>query len=258
LAPRPTNSVRLKVLLSRGLGDEVSGSAVAVRACCRSRRSSPGDGDVHGRPGRDGAGGSVERGAATTTRVTVVGRRVVVPRLLTATVKLTAWPRWGAGTRSTDPERRAQPRHPHRGPGGELTVAVNNRGTTDAPANTVTRVVVAAPRSTEPPAPSRPGDVNVAIPGTWTAVNGNTTLTATATPEPRHRDQRDQQHLHPHAVSWGRGANVPWDEYEAEAGTFTGTLETGTWAEGTLSGEASGRKGRHLTVRASPCSGPAA
>lgn len=44
-----------------------------------------------------------------------------------------------------------------------------------------------------------------------------------------------------------RGASVPWDEYEAEAGVFSGgaTLEqttTGPWLEGTLSGEASGRK----------------
>jgi hypothetical protein len=44
-----------------------------------------------------------------------------------------------------------------------------------------------------------------------------------------------------------RGATVPWDEYEAEAGALSGgaTLEqtpTGPWLEGTLSGEASGRK----------------
>lgn len=44
-----------------------------------------------------------------------------------------------------------------------------------------------------------------------------------------------------------RGATVPWDEYEAESGTSVGgaTLEQttrGPWLEGTLSGEASGRK----------------
>lgn len=44
-----------------------------------------------------------------------------------------------------------------------------------------------------------------------------------------------------------RGAAVPWDEYEAEAGLLAGgaTIEqtaTGPWLEGTLSGEASGRK----------------
>ncbi|SEK41106.1 hypothetical protein SAMN05444354_101509 [Stigmatella aurantiaca] len=44
-----------------------------------------------------------------------------------------------------------------------------------------------------------------------------------------------------------RGATVPWDAYEAEAGDYSGgaTLEqttSGPWLEGTLSGEASGRK----------------
>ncbi|MET0405285.1 MAG: secreted glycosyl hydrolase, partial [Cystobacter sp.] len=44
-----------------------------------------------------------------------------------------------------------------------------------------------------------------------------------------------------------RGATVAWDEYEAEAGALAGgaTLEqttSGPWLEGTLSGEASGRK----------------
>lgn len=44
-----------------------------------------------------------------------------------------------------------------------------------------------------------------------------------------------------------RGASVPWIEYEAEAGQATGgaTLEqttSGPWLEGTLSGEASGRR----------------
>jgi len=142
----------------------------------------------------------------------------------------------------------ATPATPTAGQAVSFTVAVNNRGTTDAPASTVTRVVVGTTTlSGSAGAIAAGATVNVAVPGTWTAVNGNTTLTATADATNLVAETNETNNAFTRTLFVGRGANVPWDEYEAEAGSFTGTLEAGTWAEGTLSGEASGRKAVTLT-----------
>jgi hypothetical protein len=140
------------------------------------------------------------------------------------------------------------PATPTAGQAVSFTVAVNNRGTTGAPANTVTRVVVGTTTLNGTAGAIAAGaTVNVAITGTWTAVNGNTTLTATADATNLVAETNEANNTFTRTLFVGRGANVPWDEYEAEAGSFTGTLETGTWSEGTLSGEASGRKAVTLT-----------
>jgi hypothetical protein len=140
------------------------------------------------------------------------------------------------------------PATPTAGQAVSFTVAVNNRGTTDAPANTVTRVVVGATTLNGTAGAIAAGaTVNVAVTGTWPAVNGNTVLTATADATNLVTEANETNNTFTRTLFVGRGANVPWDEYEAEAGSFTGTLETGTWSEGTLSGEASGRKAVTLT-----------
>ena len=140
------------------------------------------------------------------------------------------------------------PATPTAGQAVSFTVAVNNRGTTDAPANTVTRVVVGTTTLNGTAGAIAAGaTVNVAIAGTWTAVNGNTALTATADATNIVNETNETNNTFTRTLFVGRGANVPWDEYEAEAGSFTGTLEAGTWSEGTLSGEASGRKAVTLT-----------
>jgi alpha-1,3-glucanase-like protein/F5/8 type C domain-containing protein/CARDB protein/ASPM-SPD-2-Hydin domain-containing protein len=140
------------------------------------------------------------------------------------------------------------PATPSAGQAVSFTVAVNNRGTTAVSANTVTRVVVGTTTLNGTAGAIAAGaTVNVAITGSWTAVNGNTTLTATADATNLVTETNETNNTFTRTLFVGRGANVPWDEYEAEAGSFTGTLETGTWAEGTLSGEASGRKAVTLT-----------
>jgi len=140
------------------------------------------------------------------------------------------------------------PATPTAGQAVSFTVAVNNRGTTDVPVSSVTRVVVGSTTLDGATGTIAAGTTaNVAITGTWTAVNGNTTVTATADATSVVAETNETNNTLTRTVFVGRGANVPWDEYEAEAGTFTGTLETGTWAEGTLSGEASGRKAVTLT-----------
>lgn len=135
------------------------------------------------------------------------------------------------------------PATPTAGQAVSFTVAVNNRGTTAVSASTVTRVVVGTTTLNGTTGAIAAGaTVNVALTGTWTAVNGNTTLTATADATNLVAETSETNNTFTRTLFVGRGANVPWDEYEAEAGSFTGTLEAGTWAEGTLSGEASGRK----------------
>ncbi|HMG52967.1 MAG TPA: choice-of-anchor D domain-containing protein, partial [Kofleriaceae bacterium] len=137
----------------------------------------------------------------------------------------------------------SSPATPTAGQAVSFTVAVNNRGTTSAPANTITRVVAGTTTLDGSTGAIAAGaTVNVTVTGTWTAVNGNTTVTATADATNVVAETSETNNTFTRTLFVGRGANVPWDEYEAEAGSFTGTLETGTWAEGTLSGEASGRK----------------
>ncbi|HXT22109.1 MAG TPA: choice-of-anchor D domain-containing protein, partial [Thermoanaerobaculia bacterium] len=137
----------------------------------------------------------------------------------------------------------SSPATPTAGQAVSFTVAVNNRGTTAAAAGTVTRVVAGTTTLNGTAGAIAAGaTVNVAIAGSWTAVNGNTTLTASADATNLVAETNETNNTLTRTLFVGRGANVPWDEYEAEAGTFTGTLEAGTWAEGTLSGEASGRK----------------
>ena len=140
------------------------------------------------------------------------------------------------------------PATPTAGQAVSFTVAVNNRGTTAAPANTVTRVVAGTTTLNGTAGAIAAGaTVSVAIPGTWTAVTGNTTITATADATNLVTETNETNNTLTRTLFVGRGANVPWDEYEAEAGSTTGHLETGTWAEGTLSGEASGRQAVTLT-----------
>jgi hypothetical protein len=140
------------------------------------------------------------------------------------------------------------PATPTAGQAVSFTVAVNNRGTTAVSATTVTRVVVGTTTlSGTTGAIAAGATVNVPITGTWPAVNGNTILTATADATNLVAETNETNNTLTRTLFVGRGANVPWDEYEAEAGSFTGTLETGTWAEGTLSGEASGRQAVTLT-----------
>lgn len=135
------------------------------------------------------------------------------------------------------------PASPTAGQAVSFTVAVNNRGTTSAGANTVTRLVVGATTLNGTAGAIAAGaTVNVAITGSWTAVNGNTNVTATTDATNLVVETNESNNTFTRTLFVGRGANVPWDQYEAEVGTFTGTLETGTWAEGTLSGEASGRR----------------
>ncbi|HEY0192861.1 MAG TPA: choice-of-anchor D domain-containing protein [Kofleriaceae bacterium] len=142
----------------------------------------------------------------------------------------------------------ASPANPTAGQAVSFTVAVNNRGTTAAAAGSITRLTIGTTTLNGTAGAIAAGaTANVALSGTWTAVNGNTNLSATADATNVVAETNETNNTLASTVFVGRGANVPWDEYEAEAGTTNGKLETGTWSEGTLSGEASGRQAVTLT-----------
>src|SRR5690606_18057216 len=119
------------------------------------------------------------------------------------------------------------PASPPVGASVSFTVTVENRGTTTAPPGTVTRLTVgdttldgtagsiAAGRSTA-----------VALTGTWKATGGGATLTATADATDRLTETDEDNHVFVRTLVVGRGAAVPYTEYEAEDGRYTGTLLT--------------------------------
>ncbi|WP_239470274.1 CARDB domain-containing protein [Archangium violaceum] len=82
----------------------------------------------------------------------------------------------------------------------------------------------------------------VNLSGTWTATNGNHTLLATVDPANAISEAVESNNTSATSFYVGRGANVPWIEYEAENGTTNGQVQGPSRALGTIPGEASGRK----------------
>ncbi|MDY7231024.1 CARDB domain-containing protein [Hyalangium rubrum] len=82
----------------------------------------------------------------------------------------------------------------------------------------------------------------VTLGGTWTATNGNHTLLATVDPSGAIAEAVESNNTLASSLFVGRGANVPWIEYEAENGRTNGTVHGPSRELGTIAGEASGRK----------------
>ncbi len=82
----------------------------------------------------------------------------------------------------------------------------------------------------------------VTLSGTWTATNGNHTVLATVDPANAISEAVESNNTTATSFYVGRGANVPWIEYEAENGTTNGQVQGPSRALGTIPGEASGRK----------------
>ncbi|WP_233261257.1 CARDB domain-containing protein [Vitiosangium sp. GDMCC 1.1324] len=82
----------------------------------------------------------------------------------------------------------------------------------------------------------------VTLSGTWTAANGNHTLLATVDPANAISEAVEGNNTLSSSFYVGRGANVPWIEYEAENGTTNAQVQGPSRALGTIPGEASGRK----------------
>ncbi|WP_327237357.1 discoidin domain-containing protein [Streptomyces sp. NBC_01317] len=143
------------------------------------------------------------------------------------------------------------PANPAVGAPVQFTVAVKNRGTTASGATTVTRVAVGSTTlNTNTPSIAAGATTNVSVNGTWTATSGGATLVATADATNVVTETNETNNAFSRSIVVGRGAAVPYTEYEAEAGRYQGTLlETDaerTFGHTNFATESSGRKSVRL------------
>ncbi|NYS17457.1 APHP domain-containing protein [Streptomyces sp. SJ1-7] len=145
----------------------------------------------------------------------------------------------------------SSPSNPAVGAAVTFTVAVHNRGTTAVSAGTVTRLTVGSTtlNGTTPAVPAG-ATVNVPISGSWTATSGGATLTATADATNLVAETNETNNALARSIVVGRGAAVPYTEYEAEDARYQGTLLTSdaerTFGHTNFATESSGRKSVRL------------
>ncbi|MBT3164882.1 discoidin domain-containing protein [Streptomyces sp. Vc74B-19] len=141
---------------------------------------------------------------------------------------------------------RTTPATPAAGAPVSFTVSVHNRGTSPAPAGSVTRLTVAG-RTLDGTAGAiaAGATAEVATGGTWTATAGPAVLTATADATNTVTETDETNNVLSRSLVVGRGAAVPYTEYEAEDGTYRGTLLTAdakrTFGHTNFATESSGR-----------------
>jgi hypothetical protein len=133
-----------------------------------------------------------------------------------------------------------------------FTVTVHNRGTSTAPAGTVTRLTAGGTTlDGTTGAVAAGGSVAVAVPGTWTATDGGATLAATADATDVVKETDEGNNTFARSLVVGRGAALPYTEYEAENGRYDGTLLTAdakrTFGHTNFATESSGRRSVRLT-----------
>ncbi|MFD3412624.1 CARDB domain-containing protein [Streptomyces cyaneofuscatus] len=145
----------------------------------------------------------------------------------------------------------SSPSNPAVGAAVSFTVAVHNRGTSAVSAGTVTRLTVGSTtlNGTTPALPAG-ATVNVPISGSWTAASGGATLTATADATNLVAETSETNNVLARSIVVGRGAAVPYTEYEAEDAAYQGTLLTSdakrTFGHTNFATESSGRKSVRL------------
>jgi uncharacterized repeat protein (TIGR01451 family) len=145
----------------------------------------------------------------------------------------------------------SNPPNPAVGSAVSFTVAVKNRGITATGAATVTRLVVGGTTlNTNTAAVAAGATVNVAVSGTWTATAGGATITATADATNTVAETNENNNTFTQAIVVGRGAAVPYVEYEAEAARYQGTLldtdPLRTFGHTNFATESSGRRSVRL------------
>ncbi|MFC9112066.1 MULTISPECIES: CARDB domain-containing protein [Streptomyces] len=141
---------------------------------------------------------------------------------------------------------RTTPATPAAGTPVSFTVSVHNRGTSPAPAGSVTRLTVAGRTLDGTTGAIAAGaTAEVATGGTWTAAAGPAVLTATADATNTVTETDETNNVLSRSLVVGRGAAVPYTEYEAEDGTYRGTLLTAdakrTFGHTNFATESSGR-----------------
>ncbi|MFF8638279.1 CARDB domain-containing protein [Streptomyces pilosus] len=132
-----------------------------------------------------------------------------------------------------------------------FTVAVKNRGTSAVPAGSVTRLTVGSTTlNGTTPAIAAGDTAHVAPAGTWTATDGGVTLTATADATGAVPETNENNNVFGRSLVVGRGAAVPYTEYEAEDATYRGTLlytdSTRPFGHTNFATESSGRESVRL------------
>ncbi|KFE70297.1 APHP domain protein [Hyalangium minutum] len=138
------------------------------------------------------------------------------------------------------------PSTPAAGAAVSFTVTVTNQGLDPTPGSSVAvRLVIDGATTlngTVPSSLAAGAGAAVTLSGTWTATNGNHTLVATVDPASAISESVETNNSLTSSLFVGRGANVPWIEYEAENGRTNGAVQGPSRALGTIAGEASGRK----------------
>ncbi|MFF9624519.1 CARDB domain-containing protein [Streptomyces griseosporeus] len=132
-----------------------------------------------------------------------------------------------------------------------FTVTVHNRGTAPVPAGTVTRLTVGATTlDGSTPGVAAGASVAVALPGTWKATDGGVTLSATADATGTVAETDENNNVFARSLVVGRGAALPYTEYEAEDARYQGTLLTAdakrTFGHTNFATESSGRRSVRL------------
>ncbi|MYS50719.1 APHP domain-containing protein, partial [Streptomyces sp. SID6013] len=143
------------------------------------------------------------------------------------------------------------PANPAVGADVSFTVAVHNGGTSAVEAGSVTRVQAGSTTLDGTTGRVEAGaTVNVPVNGTWKATSGGVTLTATADATARVAETNENNNVFAKSLVVGRGAAVPYTEYEAEDGRYEGTLLTTdakrTFGHTNFGTESSGRKSVRL------------
>ncbi|WP_263657352.1 CARDB domain-containing protein [Nonomuraea gerenzanensis] len=145
----------------------------------------------------------------------------------------------------------ATPPNPAVGARVTFTVTVRNRGTTTTGATTVTRLVVGGTTlDTNTAAVAAGATAGVAVTGGWTATSGGATITVTADATGAVTETDESNNTLSQAITVGRGASVPYIEYEAESAAYQGTLLQSdplrTFGHTNFATESSGRKSVRL------------
>ncbi|WP_428957759.1 CARDB domain-containing protein [Streptomyces sp. cg35] len=145
------------------------------------------------------------------------------------------------------------PANPAVGAKVTFAVTVHNRGTSTATAGTVTQLTVGGSALTGATGAIAAGaSETVAISGSWTATNGGAALTATADSTNKLTETNENNNTFARTLVVGRGAAVPYTEYEAEDGRTNGTLLSAdaerTFGHTNFATESSGRKSVRLNA----------
>jgi hypothetical protein len=143
------------------------------------------------------------------------------------------------------------PAAPAVGAAVSFTATVNNRGTSGVAAGTVTRLTAGTTTlNGTTPAVAAGTSVTVPLSGTWKAASGGITLTATADATMTVAETNEGNNVLSRSLVVGRGAAVPYTEYEAEDARYQGTLLTAdqkrTFGHTNFATESSGRKSVRL------------